>query len=98
MIPLSSYAVFYILGVKNITQGSANLAVDLSTLFFSSLTLVAAYGVIGIFFQQIRKQTRQESENQLLKAQISALNNQSKLVADTEDKIRIYRQIHTMAI
>lgn len=91
VIPLSSYAVFYILGVRNITQGAANLTADLSTLFFSALTLIAAYGVIGIFFLQIRKQTRQESENQLLKAQISALNNQSKLVADTEDKIRIYR-------
>jgi signal transduction histidine kinase len=91
IIPMSSYAVFYILGVKNITQGSANLVVDLFTLSFSALTLAASYGVIGSFFLQIRKQTRQESENQLLKAQISALNNQSKLVADTEEKIRIYR-------
>ena len=91
VIPLSSYAVFYIIGVKNITNGSVNIAVDLSTLFFSTLTLLAAYVVIGIFFLQIRKQIRQESENQLLKAQIFALNNQSKLVTDTEEKIRIYR-------
>lgn len=91
IIPMSSYAVCYILGVKNITQGSANLATDLFTLFFSALTLAASYGVIGSVFLQIRKQARQESENQLLKVQISALNSQSKLVADMEEKIRIYR-------
>jgi len=91
IIPLSSYAIFYFTGVKNITQGNANLFEYLTILFFVALTLIASYGVIGVFFLHIRKQIHQATENQILKIQISALNNQLKLVTDTEERIRIYR-------
>jgi Signal transduction histidine kinase regulating citrate/malate metabolism len=89
LIPLLSFILLYLLGRYPIS------IFDHPENIFPMLLVVAitflVYGVILIFFRQMQRQFDMQSEQQLLKLQVVALQNQSKAIWESEEKTRILR-------
>lgn len=89
LIPLISYALLYLLTYY--PQTLVERPENAYPMALTILLTMIVYGVICFFFQHMKQQFAQESEQQLLQAQVIALQNQSDAVMEMEEKTRILR-------
>lgn len=89
LIPLLSYVIIAHLLVYpvNIFDRPENVI----TLSISMIIIVTSYAVIFVFFKQMSQQFTIESEQQLLKSQIGALQNQLSTINEVEEKANILK-------
>lgn len=89
LIPLLSYVIIAHLLVYpvNIFDRPENVI----TLSISMVIIITSYAVIFVFFKQMSQQFTIESEQQLLKSQIGALQNQLSTIKEVEEKANILK-------
>ena len=89
LIPLLSYVIIAHLLVfpVNIFDRPENVI----TLSISMVIIITSYAVIFVFFKQMSQQFTIESEQQLLKSQIGALQNQLSTIKEVEEKANILK-------
>lgn len=89
LIPLLSYVMIYHLlfypatifeRPQNVISMSITIAI-----------VIATYGVIAVFFHEMSKQFTMRSEQQLLKSQVGALQNQLDTIEEVEERTTILR-------
>lgn len=88
LIPFAYYASLYFYVMRVSPRDRVEHLADI--LVFSCM-VIAAYGVIFFFFQNIRRNAQNERERQLLQTQVSALRRQQNIMRESEEKIRLYR-------
>ena len=89
LIPLLAFILLYLLGryPVSIFDRPENIVPMLLAVAITFLV----YGVILIFFRQMQQQFDMQNEQQLLKLQVTALQNQTEAIWDIEEKTRILR-------
>ncbi|HEX3038371.1 MAG TPA: GHKL domain-containing protein [Oscillospiraceae bacterium] len=89
IVPLLFNFLVYFLFMEN--SNDLKQTSNIISIIVAALMVLAVYGIIIIFFRQEQQQFMLQNEQQLLKIQISALQNQSEAVRNAEEKITIYR-------
>jgi two-component system, LytTR family, sensor histidine kinase AgrC len=89
VLPFLSYMNLYILTYYPVTL--AERPVSAYPMALTIIFTMAVYWVICIFFRQIQQQYALQNEQQLLKAQVTALQNQTAAVREMEERTRILR-------
>jgi len=89
LIPLLSYVIIAHLLIYPISLFER--PENIITLSISMVIIIIAYAVIFVFFQQMAQQFTIENEQQILKSQIGAFQNQLNTIKEVEEKTNILK-------